>query len=469
MLRSRAPTLPAHTGHVKAPDRYGGYTPRKLSPTRGSSGSRAASFLTWARHINLTTLRRIPNSIKAALAFAFLVLIYYVYTWEIHVEVQFYKRSWVKQEILDVEPLAGCFEPQSIARDGNLYNASYHLYGPKRTEFHAGIDMRLGMDCYDFAGTIPYPPPRHHDERHHARYERTNYHTYWRADLEPFGERQEWMLKSFFSTQDLSASTLILWTNDIGPIRDNKRIALYLQAYPHAFEVRQISIEEKVKGTALEGSPRIKGTHDSKAWVDGDLVRLLVLWHWGGVWVDMDSLLTRDLTPLLDHEFVTQWDCYDKVYQPMNGALMHFRQRSPYLCEAFHIMASPKNPPPRPGSTDWGSLLYHKLWRRLLAAGIPPFHVLPSCFSEGRSCRMDNRIPDPFKPDPKSWAAGRGVGEGEELDQVLRKIFVVHLHNQWHKAFPKDGWVDRLLLRRYNKHLPKDDGGDIADEPRSDS
>jgi hypothetical protein len=24
----------------------------------------------------------------------------------------------------------------------------------------------------------------------------------------------------------------------------------------------------------------------------------------------MDTLLTRDLTPLLEHEFVTQWDCY---------------------------------------------------------------------------------------------------------------------------------------------------------------
>jgi hypothetical protein len=33
--------------------------------------------------------------------------------------------------------------------------------------------------------------------------------------------------------------------------------------------------------------------------------------------VDMDTLLTRDLTPLLEHEFVTQWDCYGTSPSPL--------------------------------------------------------------------------------------------------------------------------------------------------------
>jgi hypothetical protein len=70
-----------------------------------------------------------------------------------------------------------------------------------------------------------------------------------------------------------------------------------------------VDVELLAKGTALEGSDLLYAK-DSKAWVDGDLVRLLVTWAFGGVWVDMDSLLTRDLAPLLEHEFVTQWDCY---------------------------------------------------------------------------------------------------------------------------------------------------------------
>jgi hypothetical protein len=35
-------------------------------------------------------------------------------------------------------------------------------------------------------------------------------------------------------------------------------------------------------------------------------------------------------------------------------------------------------------------------------------------------------------------------------------VFAVHLHNQWEKNFPPGGWVERLLLRRYEKKLAGD-------------
>lgn len=132
---------------------------------------------------------------------------------------------------------------------------------------------------------------------------------------------------------------------------------------------------------------------------------------------------------------------------------MRFRRHSPYLCEAFHIMAS--SAPPRSGSTDWGSTLYYKLWRRLIAASIPPFKVLPFCFSDGRSCRLDNRLPDPFVADDKNgkWTFGLGLEEGGGLDKALGHVFGVHLHNQWEKPYPNGGWVERLLLKKYDAKL----------------
>ena len=139
---------------------------------------------------------------------------------------------------------------------------------------------------------------------------------------------------------------------------------------------------------------------------------------------------------------------------------MRFRIHSPYLCEAFYIIRT--SPAPRPGTTDWGSTLYLKLWRRLVAASIPPFKVLPFCFSDGRSCRLDNRLPDPFTPDGRG-EGGKGIWgnpvevegwrEGGRLDKALEKVFAVHLHNQWEKRFPEGGWVERLLLKRYDKRL----------------
>ncbi|KAJ8693537.1 hypothetical protein PTI98_008522 [Pleurotus ostreatus] len=266
------------------------------------------------------------------------------------------------------------------------------------------------------------------------------------------------MLKSYFATQDISTTRLILWSN--GDLSSNEILQKYLRRYPDSFKLDVVNIPTLAQGTELQDSPLL-GRKDAKAWVDGDLIRLLLLWNFGGVWIDMDSLLTRDLEPLLEHEFVTQWDCYDKKYQPFNGALMRFRQHSPYLCEAFHIMNI--STPPRSGSTDWGSLLYHKLWRRLVASSIPPFQVLPFCFSDGRSCRLDNRLPDPFTQDNSKgqWTMGLGVEQGGGLDRVLGKVFGVHLHNQWEKEFPKGGWVERLLLRKYDDKLAgRDTPGD---------
>jgi hypothetical protein len=219
-------------------------------------------------------------------------------TWEPHIEISFYLRSWIRQEIEPLTPLRGCFKPDQAS---SLYNVTERLYGPKSTEIQAGIPMRFGLDCYDFAGTIrPLPFSAAPDRP------RTNYHTYWRTDLAPFSERQEYTLKSFFATQN-PHSRLIMWSN--GDLSTNALLASYVERYPEAFELRVANIRELSKATPLENSPLLS-SNDEKAWLDGDLIRLLVMWRDGGVWVDMDSLLTRDLTPLLEHEFVTQWDCY---------------------------------------------------------------------------------------------------------------------------------------------------------------
>lgn len=169
--------------------------------------------------------------------------------------------------------------------------------------------MRLGMDCYHFAGTIKGG----HEVPHRwiPPDERIQYHTYWRSDLAHFGERQEWMIKSFFATQNLDTSRLILWSN--GDLSQNKFVQKWIRRYPDAFTLKLVDLDKLAKGTSLQGS-RLLRLKDKKAWIDGDMVRLLVLWAYGGVWVDMDSLLTRDLAPLLEHEFVTQWDCYGAYF-----------------------------------------------------------------------------------------------------------------------------------------------------------
>ena len=407
-----------------------------------------------------STKRELLNKygLIALLAFAVLYGIYLLSrTYELQVEFSLFSYRWIKEEFDVVMPLRGCFDPQHVSP---LYDMERHL-APKHQVLTPGVSLKRGTACYDFSSTVQSVPG--------VEPEHLVYHTYWRADLIPFGERHTATLASFLATQPLGYSKLILWTNGVEVISNNTHVRPFNDKWGDNIEVRQIDMKSLTKGTELEGilsGGDGGGLFDERAWVDGDAVRLLVLWHYGGVWMDMDQILTRDLHPLVEHEFVTQWDCYgaptssfalldpiltpDKPYFSLNGALMHFRQHSPYLCEAFHIMAS--SPLPKPNTFTWGAHLYAKLHRRLLASHVKPFTVLPWCFADPRNCRSDIRFPDPFAPDPTIWGGRRWDGKGEVgrtgqelLEEKVGYVWTVHLHNQWRKEFPKGGWVERLL------------------------
>lgn len=244
-------------------------------------------------------------------------LLYGYYLYEPHIELAFYSRKFVTEEIEPIAALAGCFEAPRVS--SAVYNVSEAVYGRKRNEVQAGMMMRFGLDCYDFAGTVKASAPALRaplGTPGTVWEERVSFHTYWRADLRAFGPRQELMLKSFFATQDLWRTKLVLWSN--GDLRGNAILQSYLKRYPAQFEMCVVDILSLARGTVLEGSALLS-MNDQKAWVDGDLIRLLLLWKYGGVWVDMDSLLTRDLEPLLEHEFVTQWDCYGERGRSWTG------------------------------------------------------------------------------------------------------------------------------------------------------
>ncbi|KEI39912.1 uncharacterized protein L969DRAFT_16583 [Mixia osmundae IAM 14324] len=378
-------------------------------------------------------------------------LIAFIFWWffELHIEIALYSRGWVRSAIVDLHPLSSnCFTLANV--QGSAYNQTI-ASAPKYHELQAGLAMRYGSDCYDFAGTIASEPLPGQ-----ILPEQTIYHTYWRGDLRPLGERQILLLLSILETQSQDHSTLILWSNTPQTFESSLLTPL-MRKYSHRLDTRVIDHESLARGTPMQGSSLLGEAKDAKAWLDGDLVRVLVLYRFGGVWVDMDMLMTRDLRPLLESEWVTQWDCYgkscvaqaphgaedcdaaaEKPYQPLNGAVMHFLQQSPYLCEMLHIMAN--DVPPRAASTDWGSLMYHKLWRRLVANNHRPFKILPFCFTDGRSCRLDNRLPDPFASDPPYTDS-----QWTELARRLDRVFGVHLHNQWEKDFPLRGWVRRLI------------------------
>lgn len=338
--------------------------------------------------------------------------------------------------------------------------------------------MPFGRDCFDFAASLPQHPlpgmiiPTH-----------TILHTYWRADLRPLGKRQISLLHSILATQDRATTSVILWTNSPSTtyLSQDPLLAPLLSLYGDRLTLASVDKKVLAVGTPMEDHPLLEAK-DDLAWLDGDIVRVLVLWAKGGLWVDFDTIMTgRDVRVLTESEWVTQWDCYgtsycrsssdlnrpqggseaesqtdvtfllhfcvDKIYIPLNGAMMHFHQHSPYLCEMLYGMAN--DPAPRESTTDWGSLLYHKIFRRLISNQITPFKILPYCFTDGRNCQLNNRLPDVFAAPDSSWGAGRM----EDLERKLDGVWAVHLHNQWDKDFPTGGWVRELIISTVSKKV----------------
>lgn len=233
-------------------------------------------------------------------------------SYELHIEIQLYSRSWISQKITPVPPLSGtCFAPSTVAR--TEYNLTLSQ-SPNYIDLHAGLGLRLGSDCYDFASTIPrHPVPGM------VLPAQTVFHTYWRADLARLGERQVHLLHSILATQDRPSTSVILWTNDDGSsLRNDPLLRPLLATYGGRLEVWPVTKKALAVGTPMEGH-RLLEMADEKAWLDGDLVRILVLWAHGGVWVDMDTIMAgRDMRVLLESEWVTQWDCYG-AWPPENS------------------------------------------------------------------------------------------------------------------------------------------------------
>jgi hypothetical protein len=250
--------------------------------------------------------RRSNPLLKGALLVALALALFLVWTYEPHVEIQLYSRRWIAAEVHHLEPLGGCFDPGRVSPQ---YNVTRHLHAPKHVSLHAGTPLRTARDCYAFASTIPaaLPPSSPHAPAAGDGARPVYFHSYWRTDLAAFSARQEHFLKSFLATQH-PAARLILWSNgDLAAA--SPLVRWYTTRFPGRVEARTVRAHELARGTALEGN-RLLDVRDRLAYVDGDLVRLLVVWAYGGVWVDVDTLLTRDLSPLFEHEFVTQWDCY---------------------------------------------------------------------------------------------------------------------------------------------------------------
>ena len=222
---------------------------------------------------------------------------------------------------------------------------------------------------------------------------------FWRRPR-PFGRKQALPVKSFFATQDQSACSLVLWSDD--DLSQNE----WVRPFASRISFRRYDPESEARGTRLEHRPDLYAQKDGRVWRDGDLFRALVLHNYGGVYVDMDIVLLRSLGPLLHGEFVYQWDDFDDQY---NGALMHLGRRSAFAAE---LLTGIEEIPP--GKSNWGRANFRRAFDRGVTV-----NAFPSAFFD-----------TDWQADPTFEKTFRPFARTANLDLFLG-AFAWHWHNHW--------------------------------------
>ena len=217
------------------------------------------------------------------------------------------------------------------------------------------------------------------------------FHMFW-GKL-PVAEQAALAILSFLATQDLDFSVLWVWS-PLGVDAASDPLFLPFTVSKHIF-FKTFDAGTEAKGTALERSHLLHAatsSNDPRFYLFGDLVRLLVLARHGGVYVDMDVLLLRNLGPLLGHEFAEQWgtSCFES-----NGAVLRIKAGSKFSNQIVKFVSKtdPNNLPPSFVPYAWGKTAYYN--------SLAHFLRIPLCFID--SVWMGDSFSNSSRIHPSNW------------------------------------------------------------------
>lgn len=142
-----------------------------------------------------------------------------------------------------------------------------------------------------------------------------------------FSLKQAFAVKSFLATQDLNNSELWLWL-DVESGHANYEENLYLRPFLNFLHVKCFDPEVEARNTPLEQRSEL---YDGvKLASRSDFFRHVVLYKYGGTYVDMDMMFLRDMSAPLGNKHFHEEYCYRwSAHLPYgNSAVLRLRQHS---------------------------------------------------------------------------------------------------------------------------------------------
>jgi len=281
--------------------------------------------------------------------------------------------------------------------------------------------------CLSFLSTIDENDYEYPDEV-------TNFHIYTEVKT----EKELECIKSFLATQNLEKTKLIVWSDY--SIEDNPLI----QPYKKYLDLRVWDSKREAENTPLQDEHEKLEAADYKHYLQSDLLRLLVLYKYGGIFVDMDIVFIRDFLPLLDQEFMYQWGSEtDYAVEGACATVISAKKQSKFASELLEYV---KTMPIIGNSTIWGKDMFAKMWREGKR-----YTILPCSFFN-TEWMISIKHEQLSKDIEKGW-----WNPSPEMDMskyLFLDAFSWHWHNSSHKGYViNDGCKFALLRERTNRLL----------------
>lgn len=127
-----------------------------------------------------------------------------------------------------------------------------------------------------------------------------DFHMFWSGK---FGRKQAFAIKSYLVTQNIDKTTLNLWLDKENGWKDHAKNE-YLKPLMSHIKIRCYDPEIESSGSIFEGKEFFNNDY---AVFRSDIFRYLILWKYGGIWVDFDIMFLRDISSLFKTQFLYKW------------------------------------------------------------------------------------------------------------------------------------------------------------------
>eukprot|EP00877_Chromochloris_zofingiensis_P011226 jgi/Chrzof1/6357/Cz18g05160.t1 len=121
-------------------------------------------------------------------------------------------------------------------------------------------------------------------------------------------------------TQDLRHTKMIIWSPHVDQLLPNQT-KTFFESYKQYIEVRAWNYSQQIIGTPWEKDPffgdhALVQKHLDTSATYADIVRLLLLHNYGGLWMDDDVIFLQDWYRLLaiSYQFVPRWNNNHVLY-----------------------------------------------------------------------------------------------------------------------------------------------------------